>query len=320
MRQSLVVVLLAALVSAGAALAQSGDTAAAQEQARRTAARAAANAMPDTSGTGPYAAVIATDPSLPNHVIYRPANLDRLGKKKLGILRWGNGGCTDDGASARLHLEEIASHGYLAIAPGMILSGPSAPANAKAPDFMTTKGVDVVKGLDWALAENKRKGSPYYRRIDPNAVAISGHSCGGIVSIQMAPDPRIKAVIIHNSGVFPNRPERPQLVTDKAWLKGLHTPILYVIGNPTDVGYPVAEDDFARIDHVPVFLASLKSVGHGGTFSQPNGGVAAQVALAWLEWQLRGDKRAARLFVGSACGLCGDADWIVQRKGFPPSP
>lgn len=301
------------LLLSGTAVAQAGDSTAQQEQARR---RAAANAVPDTPGIGPYPAAMMTDPTLPNHVIYRPANLAALGKKKLGILLWGNGGCTDDGSSARLHLEEIASHGYLAIAPGMILSGPSAPANAKAPDFMTTRGADVVKGLDWALAENKRKRSPYYGRIDPRAVAISGHSCGGIISIQMASDPRIKAIIIHNSGVFPNRPERPQLITDKAWLKGLHTPILYAIGNPSDVGYPVAQDDFARIDHVPVFLASLKSVGHGGTFSQANGGIAAQVALAWLEWQLRGDKRAARLFVGSACGLCSDPNWSVQRKGI----
>jgi dienelactone hydrolase len=305
----------ALLILSASALAQEPNTNTDQDQARRVAAaRAAANAMPDTPGTGPYPAAIMTDPTLPNHVIYRPANLAGLGKKKLGILLWGNGGCTDDGSSARLHLEEIASHGYLAIAPGLILSGPSRAADAKAPDFMKTYGPDVMQGLDWALAENKRKGSPYYGRIDPNAVAISGHSCGGILSIQMAPDPRIKAVIIHNSGVFPNRPERPTLITDKAWLKGLHTPILYIIGNPTDVGYPVAQDDYTKIDHVPVFLASLKSVGHGGTFAQPNGGAAARVAVDWLEWQLRGDKRAARIFTGADCGLCRNPDWVVQRK------
>src|SRR5271170_1621278 len=83
--------------------------------------------MPDTSGTGKYPALKETDPSLPNHVVYRPADLSKLGKQKLGVLAWGNGGCAADGAGARLHLEEIASHGYLAIAPGTILSGPGAP-------------------------------------------------------------------------------------------------------------------------------------------------------------------------------------------------
>src|SRR5262245_13981295 len=77
-------------------------SAADQERARQAqAAKAAANAMPDTRGTGPYPAMIEVDPSLPNHVVYRPANLGALAGRKLGILLWGNGGCTDDGASAR---------------------------------------------------------------------------------------------------------------------------------------------------------------------------------------------------------------------------
>jgi hypothetical protein len=46
---------------------------------------------------------------------------------KLGVVAWGNGGCSDDGASSRFHLLEIASHGYLVIASGRILSGPGAP-------------------------------------------------------------------------------------------------------------------------------------------------------------------------------------------------
>jgi len=66
-------------------------------------------------------------------VVYRPRDLDRLGKQKLAILVWGNGGCTEDGASARQHLLEIASHGYLVVALGSILSGPQAPADAPSP-------------------------------------------------------------------------------------------------------------------------------------------------------------------------------------------
>jgi len=30
------------------------------------------------------------------------------------------------------------------------------------------------------------------------------------------------------------------------------------------------------------------------------------VALAWLNWQLRGDAKAGALFVGDNCGLCND--------------
>ena len=284
---------------------------------RRAEYLAAFNAMPDTEGTGPYPATMEVDPGLPDHVIYRPVDLTAFGAHKtLGVVIWGNGGCTDDGASARLHLAEIASHGYLVIASGKILNGPSAAKDAPEPTFMATNEQDMEEALDWALAENIRTDSHFSGRLDPGAVAVSGHSCGGMLSIIRAADPRVHAVIIHNSGLFPNDPRRPSLVTDPAMLKGLHTPVLYLVGNTTDVGYPVASEDFAQIDHVPVMFASLKSVGHEGTFKQENGGVAATVAVSWLEWQLRGDDEAADTFVGPECGLCVDADWTIRKKGF----
>jgi hypothetical protein len=278
--------------------------------------RAAADKVPESRGTGPYPAIISLDDALLNHVIYRPEDLTALGSKKLGIVIWGNGGCTDDGASARHHLEEVASHGYLVIAPGRILSGPSRKPNAPAPNFMTTTGRDMLAGLDWALAENKRRGSQFFGRIDLKAVAFSGHSCGGILSLQISDDTRVKTVIIHNSGIFPNIPQRPQLITDKAWLDTrLHTPILYIIGNSDDVGHPMAMDDFARITKVPVFVAE-RDTGHEGTFAQPNGGINSQIAVQWLEWKLRDNRQAARMFVGANCGLCVDPTVIVRRKGF----
>ncbi len=58
---------------------------------------------PDTVGTGQYPALKEMDPSLPDHVIYRPKNLAGLGEQKLGVLAWGNGGCSPDGAGARFH-------------------------------------------------------------------------------------------------------------------------------------------------------------------------------------------------------------------------
>jgi dienelactone hydrolase len=274
---------LLCLAASSAAAAQSSAPPGivADMKQRMEAERIEAAAVPDSPGSGPFPAVMEVDPGLANHVVYRPANLKALGRKKLGVVLWGNGGCTDDGASAREHLAEIASHGYLVVAPGRILNGPSMRPGAPLPSFMSTTGADMIAGLDWALAENRRRGSRYFGRIDTRAVALSGHSCGGILSIQMSGDPRVRAVIIHNSGVFGNTPQRPTLVTDKAWVRRLHTPVLYIIGNETDVGRAVALDDYARIDHVPVFLGAL-DVGHGGTFSQPHGGRGlARMAAAW---------------------------------------
>ena len=285
------------------------------------AIRAAANARPDSPGTGPYAAVKEVEAGLPAHVVYRPADLRSLGARKLGVLVWGNGGCSDDGASARFHLAEIASHGYLVIAPGEVRSGPgavAAPPRAAAPRRLaveTTEG-EVRAGITWALAENGRRGSPYYGRIDPKWVAVAGHSCGGLQALQIAGDPRVHAVIVHNSGVFTDGTNPiAGLTVDKSLLKTLHTPVLYVLGGPTDIAYPNGTDDFRRIDHVPAVLLNLP-VGHGGTFLEPDGGRVAQVALAWLEWQLRGDTTAAKMFTGKDCGLCADRQWTIERKGI----
>ena len=64
------------------------------------AAMAAYHKLPDTPGTGAFPAIKAEDPAFPGHVVYRPADLGRLGGRKLPIVLWGNGGCTDDGAVA----------------------------------------------------------------------------------------------------------------------------------------------------------------------------------------------------------------------------
>jgi hypothetical protein len=71
-----------------------------------------ANDRPDTPGTGRFPAIKEEVASLPAHVVYRPKDLSALGALKLGVVAWGNGGCSDDGANSRLHLLEIASHGY----------------------------------------------------------------------------------------------------------------------------------------------------------------------------------------------------------------
>lgn len=279
---------------------------------------------PDTPGTGAYPAMKEEIAALPRHVLYRPADLRGLGSQQLGVIAWGNGGCSDDAASSRFHLLELASHGYLVLASGRILSGPgSPPPVARAPATSgqlpppRTVATDLPAAIDWALAENKRPGSPYFARIDPQQIAVSGFSCGGLQALTSAKDPRVKAVVLQNTGVFIGAPSTiPGMDVGKAALKDFHTPVLYILGGPTDIAYVNGMDDFQQIQQVPVAVANLP-VGHGGTYSEPNGGAAAQVAVDWLNWQLRGDKQAAQRFVGNQCGLCTDSRWTFERKNFP---
>jgi hypothetical protein len=56
--------------------------------------------------------------------------------------------------------------------------------------------------------------------------------------------------------------------------------------------------------------------GHGGAYGEVNGGDFGKVAVAWLNWRLRGDIGSGQMFLGPRCGLCTDPGWVVTRKGF----
>lgn len=282
------------------------------------AAMARYDRMPDTRGSGQYPAEKTVDPAFPGHVIYRPIDLAPFAGKPLPVLVWGNGGCSDDGASSRLFLAEIASHGYLVVAPGAIKSGPGIvrqPPAGKQQLGVETTTAEVRAGIDMAAAADRAPGA-WQGKLDLSRVAVAGWSCGGLQALQIASDPRIKAVVILHSGVF-NDGQNPikGLEVSKALLKTLRTPVLYILGGPSDVAYPNGRDDVTRIDTVPVFLAD-HNAGHGGTLNEANGGSEARVTVNWLDWQLKGDATAGALFTGPDCGLCTDNGWTVVRKGI----
>jgi hypothetical protein len=196
--------------------------------------------MPDTPGTGTFPAIKAEVASSPDYAAYRPADLGRLGSPKLGLYLFGNGGCLNDGASSRIHLLEIASHGYLAIALGRIRSGPGATVRRTT----TTDAKGLMTALDWALAQNNDPASPYHGHIDPTAVAVSGYSCGGLQALQVAADRRIKTLVIMNSGLI-NQGSKvvPSANPPKASLNDIHTPTIYILGGESDRGYEHGMDD-----------------------------------------------------------------------------
>ena len=321
--------------AASAFTAPDTDSALAQKAASRGAVLMQTGKYPDTTGNGPYPAIYAMAPNGMEDVVYQPKNLSQV-KGELGVYIWGNGGCGYDAASARFHLIEIASHGYVAIAPGEIQSGPKAPKPPAGGAQQPAAGQDsdkratpekMLAALDWILAENQREGSPYYGKIDPASVAFSGHSCGGLIAMKAALDPRAKALILENSGLF-RQPVGGAAANDrmapvfklmsqmtKADLVKLHTPVLYILGGPQDMAEPNGLDDFQHIQHVPVFVADHPGAGHGGLFSEPNS-EGTKIELDWLDWQLHKDHVAARTFTGPDCTLCRDFRWVVYRKGI----
>lgn len=266
----------------------------------------------EDGGTGPYKALMTTENSLPTHTVFRPEDLGAFGNKnKLPIIAWGNGACANSPWEHVNFLSEVASHGFLVIAIGPMPKEGEKGSGRSASSQLTD-------AINWAIAQNNDKSSRFYNKIDITKIAVSGMSCGGLQTLETAPDPRVTTAVVCNSGILPSpgsgMPGMPALTKDH--LAKLHTPTLYILGGKKDIAYGNGMDDFNRINHVPVFVANME-VGHGGTYSQPHGGEFARVATAWYKWQLKGDKEAGKLFAGQPCGLSNDPNWTVDKKNMP---
>ena len=168
------------------------------------------------------------------------------------------------------------------------------------------------------MQENDDRNSPYYHRIAPDQIAVSGFSCGGVQALAVAGDPRIATLVLQNTGIFNGAPpvNIPEMDLQKDALKKIHSSTLYILGGEKDIAYANGMDDYQRINHVPVAVANLLGAGHGGSYFKPNGGPVAQVAVHWLQWQLRGIRKDGSYFLGKDCGLCTDPAWSFESKGL----
>jgi hypothetical protein len=261
---------------------------------------------------GPYAVATETIPGAHPLQVYRPRDLAAYpARDTLPVVIWGNGACLADGQGFAGYLSTIASHGFLVVGSAAV------PGNAQA----RITSAHLIEALDWAEAQAANPSSVLSGRIRTDAVAVMGMSCGGNLALEAARDARVDTLGMWNSGVWISGEMRTAdgtllVATTKADLARIHSPTLYINGDQIDPATANAADDVARLDQVPVFFGSRHGSGHAGTYSHANGGEFANVAVAWLRWQLKGDAGAARTFTGPACALCTDPNWTVQRKGM----
>jgi dienelactone hydrolase len=288
-------------------------------------------------GSGPYKAVMEMDAGLPEHTIYRPDNLSTLQGTRLPVVVWGNGACVNAGNAFSNFLTDISSYGYLVIALGPIVQRDmsSAPSAAQArPAPLPAAGADttalprnlppaathpsqMIDALQWAVAENVRTGSKYFKRLDSGKIAVMGQSCGGVQAIEVAADPRVSTAVIWNSGLFAKPTNMGGGKTlGKRDLESIHIPMAYISGDAQDIAFNNANADFDYLTKIPALRAYERGVGHGGTYREPNGGEFSGIAVAWLNWQLKGDQRAGLMFRGPDCGLCVNPKWVVRTKNI----
>lgn len=280
---------------------------------RTLLAQELASRIVEDGGTGEYSAVMTTQASLPTHTVFRPKDISRFGKnEKLPVIAWGNGACYNSPWEHVNFLNEVASHGFLVIAVGVMPKESGEQAKDR------SKSTQLIDAIDWAIAQNNDKKSAFYQKIDVKRIAVSGMSCGGLQTLEVSSDPRVSTVVICNSGIF-NTPgngisNMPNLTKEN--LSKIHTPTLYMLGGEKDIAYANGMDDYRRINHVPVFVANM-DVGHGGTYSKPHGGEFAKIATAWYQWQLKGDAQAGKMFTGEPAGLAENINWRYEKKNMP---
>jgi dienelactone hydrolase len=257
---------------------------------------------------GPYEVVSEPAYGLPSHHIYRPADLSAFpGRDTLPVMAWGNGGCAIDSTRYGEFLSTIASHGFLVIS--------TVPVEGQ--DRARGVAQNMIDAFDWADAENARRGSPLNGKIATDKMSAMGQSCGGFMSVSAGADPRVGTIGMFNSAVQPPNPNGQgggNATTDD--LAKLHGPVLMINGGEVDFMYEPAQDNFERINHVPVFYGARENAGHTATVFHPGGGEFANVASNWLRYVFKGDAEAGKMFVDSNCALCTNPTWETMSKGL----
>lgn len=261
---------------------------------------------------GPYEVTSGPAFGSPGHVVFHPSDLSAFpSRDKLPVMAWGNGGCAINSTRYSGFLSTIASHGFLVIATAAVEGGPR-QASAD----------EMSKALDWAEAENARDGSPLRGKIDTSQMAVMGQSCGGFMSIAVGVQPRVDTVGIFNSGVNAPSPDAAPAQGGMSWrpttdaLKELHGPALFINGHERDFLMGASRANFDLVNHVPAFYGARHNAGHTATVDHPGGGEFANVASNWLRYQFKGDREAAKMFVGEDCSLCTDPNWDTAQKNL----
>jgi len=243
---------------------------------------------------GPYKVEGGPAFNSPGHVVYRPVDLTPFpAKDTLPLIVWGNGGCAINSTRYGGFLTTIASHGFVVMATA-------------AQEGVTRATADHLRAaIAWAETENARADSPLKGKIALDKIAVMGQSCGGFMSIELGADPRVDTIGVFNSGAQGDNIAR---------LTALHGPVLLINGHERDFLMASSKATFDAIDKLPTFYGARHGAGHTATVDHPGGGEWANVASNWLMWQLKGNKEAAKMFVGKDCSLCKNSNWDTAAK------
>ncbi|KAF1808104.1 hypothetical protein P152DRAFT_453167 [Eremomyces bilateralis CBS 781.70] len=154
------------------------------------------------------------------------------------------------------------------------------------------------------ITQNAGKGK--YANVDASKIAAAGQSCGSLEAYDVAPDPRVSAVGIFNSGAFSDSASQQAVAK-------LHQPVFYFLGGSSDIAFENGERDFKNLpSNIPSWKGNLP-VGHMATWADKDGGKFGVAGTNWLMWLLKDDQGAARCLTGGGAQQEG---WDVAVKNL----
>jgi hypothetical protein len=253
--------------------------------------------------TGPNKPVLEVHAGFSDWTVYRPEPL--VQEALHPIMIWAEGGCLQNSTIQGPALLELASWGYVVVADGKPQDRSTGADPAAGGIRSGPMAEPMIMAMDWITAENERPCSPFYHKLDVTKIGTGGQSCGGMMTMLSAGDKRVTTPIVANSGVSGN---------NSALFETYHAPMLFMAGGSSDFLSTTATANVNAINNVPIFYGN-QDVGHGATWESTNGGEFGRVMLGWLNWKLRGDSAAEKMFVGADCELCkSPSEWTIEKK------
>lgn len=214
--------------------------------------------------------------------LYFPTN----GKKKLKSIVLVPGYKATQ-RSVSLWARYLAERGYVTMTIGTNVLTDSPALRAKA----------LVDGMETIRQENKRRGSPLFKKLDTKSIAVGGWSMGG-GGAQLAArlDGSIKAIIAITPWLFPRN-----LVASKLD----HAVPVLILSGQVDPTAPPKSHSNVHYDYTPATTKKMLFEVIEGNHSTPlfpstGNGDLGNVAYAWLNMYLNGDSCYAEVLKTNA--------------------
>lgn len=184
--------------------------------------------------------------------------------------------------SVSLWARYLAERGYVTMTIGTNILTDSPALRAKA----------LIDGMETIRQENKRKGSPLFKKLDTKSIAVGGWSMGG-GGAQLAAklDGSIKAVIAITPWLYPRNLEASNLD---------HSVPVLILSGQVDPTAPPRSHSEVHYDYTPAttkkMLFEVKEGNHSTPlFPSTGNGDLGNVTYAWLGMYLEGNGCYAKM-------------------------